>query len=212
MDFIDQALEDYVALGTSPESMLLTQLNRDTYANILMPRMLSGHLQGRTLAMFSQMIAPKRILEIGTFTGYSALCLAEGLQPDGLLYTIDINEELENMVQDYFKQSGIGHKLRQMIGEATKIIPTIDEQFDLVFIDADKGNYSLYYDLVFDKVKSGGYIIADNILWSGKVLTDDPKDKDLNAIKAYNIKVRNDTRVTCVILPIRDGLSVARKL
>ena len=212
MDFIDQVLEDYVALGTSPESALLMQLNRDTYANILMPRMLSGHLQGRTLAMFSQMIAPKRILEIGTFTGYSALCLAEGLQPDGLLYTIDINEELENMVQEYFQLSGIAYKLRQIIGDATKIIPTIDEQFDLVFIDADKGNYNLYYDLVFNKVKSGGYIIADNILWSGKVLTDDPKDKDLNAIKAYNIKVRNDARVTCVILPIRDGLSVARKL
>ncbi len=212
MEFIDQALEDYVVSGTSPEPPLLKQLNRDTYAHILMPRMLSGHLQGRTLAMFSMMIAPKRILEIGTYTGYSALCLAEGLQPDGLLYTIDINEELENMVKEYFQKSGIENQLRQLLGDAAKIIPTIDEQFDLVFIDADKGNYCLYYDLVFDKVKSGGYIIADNILWSGKVLTHDPKDKDLNAIKAYNIKVRKDARVTCVILPIRDGLSVARKL
>ena len=212
MEFIDQALEEYVAKYTSPEPPLLKELSRDTNANILMPRMLSGHLQGRTLALLSQMIAPRRILEIGTYTGYSAICLAEGLTLDGLLCTIDINEELENMVKTYFEKSDYASKLKPMIGEAKKIIPTLNEQFDLIFIDADKTNYSLYFDLVFDKLKPGGYIIADNILWSGKVLTDDPKDKDLHAIKAYNIKVREDQRVSCVVLPLRDGLSIVRKL
>ncbi|TAH25133.1 MAG: O-methyltransferase [Cytophagales bacterium] len=211
MDFIDPKLEAYVAAHSGEEPAILQNLNRDTYANVLMPRMLSGHVQGRILAMFCQMIAPKRILELGTFTGYSAICLAEGLKPDGLLYTIDINEELEEMAKTYFEKAGISSRTKQFIGNAIEIIPKLDEEFDLVFIDADKLNYSKYYDLVFDKLKIGGYIIADNILWSGKVLTEDPKDKDLEAIKIYNQKVKNDSRVSCVVLPLRDGISIVRK-
>lgn len=212
MDFIDAALEEYVAAHTTDEPELLQKLSRDTYAHILMPRMLSGHTQGRMLAMFSQMIAPRRILELGTFTGYSAICLCEGLQPDGILYTIDINEELEEMAKKYIALAGITDRVQQMIGDARKIIPQIEEKFDLVFLDADKCSYSKYYDLVFEKLNIGGYIIADNILWSGKVLTHDANDKDLNAIKAYNLKIKNDSRVSVVVLPLRDGLSIARKI
>ena len=212
MDFIDAALESYVTAHTSDEPELLQKLNRDTNAHILMPRMLSGHTQGRMLAMFSQMISPKRVLEIGTFTGYSAICLSEGLAEDGLLYTIDINEELEDMAKKYFSLAGISSKVVQLTGDARKIIPKLDESFDLIFLDADKTSYSMYFDLVFSKLNLGGYIIADNILWSGKVLTDDPKDKDLNAIKEYNLKIKNDARVNCIILPVRDGISIARKI
>lgn len=212
MEFIDAALEAYVTKHTSDEPALLQQLNRDTNAHVLMPRMLSGHTQGRMLAMFSQMIAPKRILEIGTFTGYSAICLSEGLMENGLLYTIDINEELEEMAKKYIDLAGISSRVIQLVGDARKIIPQLDESFDLVFLDADKTSYSLYFDLVFNKLNIGGYIIADNILWSGKVLTDDPKDKDLNAIKEYNLKIKNDPRVSCVVLPLRDGISIARKI
>ena len=175
--------------------------------------MLSGHLQGRVLSMISKMIQPKRILEIGTYTGYSAICLSEGLNKDGLLHTIDVNEELESMVRGkYFKAAGTDNKINYHIGNAVKIIPTLNEIFDLVFIDADKQNYSNYYDLVFDKVRSGGFIIADNVLWSGKIL-DDPKkmDVDTKAIYDYNKKVHTDERVDHVLFPIRDGLMVARK-
>jgi caffeoyl-CoA O-methyltransferase len=190
----------------------LQNLNRETWAKVLMPRMLSGHLQGRVLAMFSKMIQPKRILEIGTYTGYSALCLAEGLTEEGKLITIDINEELESMVKRYIDASPYKNQISQLIGNAIKIIPEMNEQFDLVFIDADKENYSNYYDLVFEKLQPGGYIIADNVLWSGNVLKPTKEmDDETKAINEFNIKIQNDSRVENVLFPVRDGLMVVRK-
>jgi caffeoyl-CoA O-methyltransferase len=174
------------------------------------PRMLSGHLQGRFLSLISKMICPKAILEIGTYTGYSALCLAEGLQPDGKLITIDVNEELEDRVKGYFNQSDYRDQIDYRIGKALELIPQLTESFDLVFIDADKENYANYYDLVIDKVERGGIILADNVLWSGKVLNAKP-DKDTQNILAFNDKVHNDARVENVLLPIRDGITVIRK-
>ena len=213
MDFLDEKLTSYVETHTKPESGLLQQLNRETWAKVLMPRMLSGHLQGRVLSMFCKMIQPDRILEIGTYTGYSALCMAEGLTPDGKLYTIDINEELEEIVQRYSKQSPYREKIITLTGNATSIIPGLNETFDLVFIDADKENYSNYYDLVFEKVKHGGYIIADNVLWSGNVLKKKSEmDEETQAIDSFNKKVINDNRVENVLFPVRDGLMVIRKI
>src|SRR5688572_2960219 len=170
MEILNEDLQRYAEQHTSPESDLLKKINRDTHANILMPRMLSGHLQGRVLSMLSRMIRPQRILEIGTYTGYSALCLAEGLQPGGKLITIDVNEELEDRVRSYFHQAGADEKIDFRIGDATAIIPTLTDRFDLVFIDADKENYGRYFDLVIDRVNLNGFILADNVLWSGKVL------------------------------------------
>jgi len=210
MDFLPDDIARYVEVHTSPESDLLKQISRDTHAQVLMPRMLSGHVQGRFLAMISQFIKPKYILEIGTYTGYSAICLAEGLAPDGKLITIDVNEELESRVRIYFQKADLEAKVDYRIGDATKIIPTLDVMFDLVFIDADKENYSLYYDLVFDKVKIGGAILADNVLWSGKV-TQTKMDKDTRALKEFNKKVNNDTRVEALLLPLRDGIMMLRK-
>jgi len=212
MDFLDPQIDAYVGDHTKAENDTLSKLNRETYAKILMPRMLSGHLQGRVLSMLAHMIKPRRILEIGTYTGYSALCLAEGLTTDGQLHTMDINEELETMVRKYIAQAGMQDKITYHIGDATKLIPGLNETFDLVFIDADKENYSTYYDLVFDKLRTGGFIIADNVLWSGKVLTTpEPDDKDTRAIIAFNDKVMKDERVENVLFPIRDGLMVVRK-
>jgi predicted O-methyltransferase YrrM len=211
MHLISSEIEQYIEQHSSPEEAVLKELNRETYVKVQMPNMLSGHLQGQFLEMLSRMLHPKRILEIGTFTGYSGMCLANGLPDDGLLYTIDINEELQPMVEKYINKAGFSKKVKQLIGDARQIIPTLDEPFDLVFIDADKINYSTYYDLVFDKVRTGGYIIADNVLWSGKVLAE-KKDKDTTAIDEYNKKVAADTRVENYILPLRDGLNIARKL
>ena len=211
MEIINNLIENYIADHTSHESAVLKKLDRDTYANILMPRMLSGHVQGRLLSMFSNMIKPSAILEIGTFTGYSAICLSEGLSLRGKLITIDINEELESMVRKYFTDANVDSKIEYIIGNALEVIPTIKLQFDIVFIDADKCNYSNYYDLVFDKVKSGGYIIADNVLWSGKVVSEEKSNKDLLNIKLFNQKVQDDLRVENLIIPMRDGLMVARK-
>lgn len=210
MEFIPPEIERYCLAHTAGESDLLRKINRDTHAEVLMPRMVSGHLQGRFLAMVSQMMRPDRILEIGTYTGYSALCLAEGLADEGKIVTIDINEELETRVRSYFSQSPFGSKIDYRIGNAAHVIPTLNDMFDLVFIDADKENYSLYYDLVFDKVRTNGWIIADNVLWSGKVVQD-KTDKDTYAIQQFNQKVHNDSRVENVLLPIRDGLMVVRK-
>ncbi len=210
MEFIPPEIERYCLAHTAGESDLLRKINRDTHAEVLMPRMVSGHLQGRFLAMVSQMMRPDRILEIGTYTGYSALCLAEGLADEGKIVTIDINEELETRVRSYFSQSPFGSKIDYRIGNAAHVIPTLNDMFDLVFIDADKGNYSLYYDLVFDKVRTNGWIIADNVLWSGKVVQD-KTDKDTYAIQQFNKKVHNDSRVDNVLLPLRDGLMVVRK-
>ncbi len=213
MEFIDKDLDRYVVEHTQDEASVLKKLNRDTNANVLMPRMLSGHLQGRVLAMLSKMISPKNILEIGTYTGYSAICLSEGLAEDGSLHTVDIKEEYEDMVRAYFEESGNSDKIHFHIGDAIELVPKLDLKWDLVFIDADKENYSNYFDLVIDNVQSGGYIIADNVLWSGKVI---PKfreklDPDTKAIIEFNQKVHEDDRVENVLFPIRDGLMVLRK-
>ena len=211
MDIIDENIQRYAEQHTSPESELLRKINRDTHAKVTMPRMLSGHLHGRFLTMVSQMIRPHRILEIGTFTGYSALCLAEGLSPGGTLVTIDINEELEDKVRTYFEESGLADKIDYRIGDAATIIPSLGGQFDLVFIDADKENYGRYFDLVIGHVSEGGIILADNVLWSGKVLQEKP-DKDTRAIIAFNRKIQDDRRVENILLPIRDGILMIRKV
>lgn len=213
MDFIAKEIEAYAEEFTREEGQILSELNRETYAKVMTPRMLSGHLQGQILRMFSQMIRPKNVLEIGTYTGYSALCFVDGLQEDGKLVTIDVNEELQDIIFKYFEKSGKANQIDSRIGNAVEIIPTLDMKFDLVFIDADKENYPNYFDLVFDKMNVGGYIIADNVLWSGKVLEDDFKlDKDTLALKEYARKLKADPRVETVLLPVRDGLLIARKL
>ena len=213
MEFIDQKLDDYVCANSENEPKILNELNRKTHLSVLRSRMLSGHFQGRVLSMFSHMIKPNRILEIGTYTGYSALCLAEGLTENGKLITIDINEELEDITREYIQKAKMENLIDYVIGNAMEIIPTITEEFDIVFIDADKSNYCNYYNLVFDKVKKGGYIIADNVLWSGKVLEDyGSLDADTKVIVDYNKMIHDDVRVQEVLFPIRDGLMIARKL
>jgi len=212
MDFLAPELQAYVEEHTTPEPSLLQQINRETYLNVLHPRMLSGHLQGRILATLSRMIKPNAVLEIGTFTGYSALCLAEGLQPGGKLITIDINEELEKEVRQYFETAGATAKIEYLIGNAVDLVPKISDELDLVFIDADKTNYKRYYEMVMEKVKPGGYILADNVLWSGKVLNTPEADDDTKAIIDFNCLVHQDPRVENVLFPVRDGLMVLRKL
>lgn len=209
MEILNEQLQRYAERHTTSESDLLSRINRDTHANILMPRMLSGHLQGRVLSMISHMIRPKTVLEIGTYTGYSALCLAEGLAEDGKLITIDINEELEEKVKGYFQS--YGDRIDYRIGNALDIVPLLNETFDLVFIDADKANYARYFDLVIDKARVGGFILADNVFWSGKVLEERP-DADTRAIILFNEKIQSDKRVENVLLPIRDGIMMIRKL
>ncbi len=211
MDVIHPALQKYSEDHTSSENDLLKKINRDTHASVMMPRMLSGHMQGRILSMMSCMIKPSAILEIGTYTGYSALCLAEGLKPDGRLVTLDINEELESRVRNYFSDSPFNARIDYRIGNALEIIPSLHMDFDLVFIDADKENYARYYDLVINRVPLGGYILADNVLWSGKVL-DEKADKDTKAIKEFNRKIQEDARVENVLLPVRDGILIMRKV
>ncbi len=210
MDFISDELQKYVADHTSRESELLKKITRDTHSKVLMPRMLSGHVQGRFLSMMSRLVKPKNILEVGTYTGYSAICMAEGLPEDGKLVTIDVNEELEVRVRNYFEEAGLAEKIDYRIGDAAQIIPSINLVFDLVFIDADKENYSKYYDLIFEKVRPGGLILADNVLWSGKVIMPKP-DKDTRALLEFNQKIRNDVRVECMLLPLRDGIMMIRK-
>ncbi len=210
MDFLPEDLQRYVESRTSEESDLLKKINRETHAHVLRSRMLSGHVQGRFLSLISKMIRPKAILEIGTYTGYSAICLAEGLPAGGKLITIDVNEELENRVRNYFKESEFDARIDFRMGDARKIIPALTETFDLVFIDADKENYSLYYDLVIDNLPAGGIILADNVLWSGKVVQLKP-DKDTQAILEFNDKVQNDPRVENLLLPLRDGVMMIRK-
>jgi caffeoyl-CoA O-methyltransferase len=211
MELIQKDLHRYAEAHTSRESDLLGQINRQTHADVLRPQMLSGHLQGRLLAMISQMIQPQVILEIGTYTGYSALCMAEGLRPDGKLITLDINEELEGRVREYFSRSGFGSRIDYRIGNALELIPQLTERFDLVFIDADKENYPRYYDLVINRVNLNGFILADNVLRSGKVLDEKP-DKDTRAILEFNKKVHQDDRVENLLLPVRDGIMVLRKV
>jgi caffeoyl-CoA O-methyltransferase len=213
MHFISQELEDYIEQHSQNEPELLAQLNRETYQKVLQPRMLSGHFQGRVLSMLSKLIRPTSILEIGTYTGYSALCLCEGMQENGVLHTIDIKEELVDFQRKYFDKSVWANQIHQHLGEALDIIPTLDSKFDLVFIDADKENYIHYFHLIVPLMNKGGIILSDNVLWSGKVLQE-VKENDLTTkiLLEYNQLLKNDTRVETVLLPIRDGLTVSRVL
>jgi len=211
MDFIPKQLAAYAEQHTSKETDVLHNLYRETHIKTIMPQMIAGHLQGAFLSMMSMMIQPKQILEVGTFTGYSAICLCSGLQENGMLHTIDINEELQSMQKQYFEEAGVSKKITTYVGNALNIIPAIDATFDLVFLDADKINYANYYDMVFDKVRKGGYIVADNVLWSGKIL-DEQKDKDTAALDSYNKKIQADERMQNILLPIRDGIMIARKM
>ena len=213
MDFIEPELIKYIEEHTQPEPEILKELNRETYSNHLLPRMISGHLQGQVLTMFSKMINPKFILEIGTYTGYSAICMAQGLQNEGKLISIDINEELEDTITKYIKKAGLENKIELKIGNAMEIVPNLDLAFDLVFIDADKENYCNYFEMVIDKVSPGGFIITDNVLWSGNVIK--PKanwDAETDGIVKFNELVHRDKRVEHVLFPVRDGIMVARKL
>ena len=212
MEFIDQNLIDYAEANTSAEPELLRKINRETNLEVLRPRMLSGHLQGRFLSMISKMLRPQYVVEVGTYTGYSALCLAEGLADNGRLVTIEYNAELEERIRRYFEMSQYSDHLELRIGEASSILDKLDPGMDLVFIDADKVNYLTYYEMVVDKVKPGGYILADNVLWSGKVVkevTDD--DQDTLSLKKFNTFVQQDNRVENILLPVRDGLMLIRK-
>ena len=211
MQLVSEDINQYCETHTTAETPVLFELNRQTHLNVMQPRMLSGHLQGAFLSMISHMLKPLNVLEIGTFTGYSAICLAAGIQPEGKLHTIEINEEFSEMISSYIAEAGLENLIVQHKGDAIDIIPGLSEQFDLVFIDADKVNYARYYDLVFDKVNPGGYIIADNVLWSGKVINQ-TKDKDTEALDMYNKKIMADERVENVLLPMRDGLMIARKI
>ncbi len=210
MSLINDDLQDLLLKYCEPEPELLQRIDRETHLKVLMPRMLSGHYQGRVLSMLSKMISPQRILEIGTFTGYATLCLAEGLREDGILYTLDINEELEDMVRGHFAKSGYNDQIKYILGDANQTLNDLNETFDLVFIDADKKNNGTYYDLIFDRVRKGGLIIVDNVLWSGKVLNNS-QDKDTRNIVSFNDKIASDTRVEKMILPVRDGLFIIRK-
>jgi caffeoyl-CoA O-methyltransferase len=211
MDFISPELQQYVTDHSSAVSPLLSKIDRETHLEVLQPRMLSGHFQGRVLSMLTQLLKPSAILEIGTYTGYSALCLAEGLTPDGQLITIDVNEELEPRVRAYFEASAYAAQITYQIGNAAQIIPTLEHAFDLIFIDADKQQYPLYYEQALDKLKPGGFILIDNVLWSGKVLDSKFQDKDTALLRDLNLKISQDARVEKVLLPIRDGLYLIRK-
>ena len=212
MDFTDPRLETYITGHIDQENELLSQLTRDAYVHLLRPRMISGHLQGRILNMFCRMIGPQFILEIGTFTGYSALCMAEALGKDGELHTIEIDDEIEDFARNYFDRSPHKPKIHFHIGDALNIIPRLDRMFDLVFIDADKRQYTEYYEAVFDKVRTGGFILADNTLWDGKVVTrPDTRDAQTRGILRFNDLIATDRRIEKVILPVRDGMTVIRK-
>ncbi len=231
MEFIPKEIERYAQLMSSPESDVLKQLNRDTHAMVLKPRMLSGHLQGKLLEMISNMLRPNRILEIGTYTGYSAICLAQGLSNDGRLHTIDHNPELEDFAARYIREARLEHKIIQHIGEALEVLPQIEESFDLVFIDADKENYIRYFDMVYDTLRPGGFILADNVLWSGKVINqgdeapkpdiqdyegsqreNTKKDPEAEAIIRFNNYLRNHPGIQNLLLPFRDGLMISMKI
>ena len=208
----NKKFEEYIIQFSSPEKVYLNDLSRETHLKTMYPRMLSGHLQGIFLDMISRMINPELILEIGTFTGYSALCLANGLTRNGILHTIEINPELPDISTPYFVRAGVSDKIIQHVGPALDIIPALPDNFDLVFIDADKENYLNYYHLIFDKLKPGGFILADNVLWGGKVLDEISLiDKETQGIAAFNEFVKNDDRVEQMILPLRDGIMMIRK-
>lgn len=213
MHFIPEKLDSYVVKHSEDEPELLQQLTRETYQKILNPRMLSGHYQGRILSMISKLVNPKTILEIGTYTGYSALCLAEGLQELGELHTIDINEELVDFQRNYFDKSEYGNQIFQHLGDALDIIPKLNKTFDLVFIDADKDRYTAYFNIIIEKLNIGGIILSDNVLWSGKIIEPlQPDDISTKALLEYNTLLKEDKRVETVVLPIRDGLTISRKI
>lgn len=213
MDFVPKQIDDYVVKHSENEPELLQELNRETWQKVMVPRMLSGHFQGRILSMISKLVHPKNILEIGTYTGYSALCMAEGMQENGMLHTIDKNEELFDFQKKYFDKSNYKGQIKQYVGNALAIIHTIDAKFDLVFIDADKSNYSNYFHAIIDKMNKGGVILSDNVLWSGKVIEEiKPKDIDTPALIEYNKLMKEDPRIETVLLPIRDGLTISRVL
>lgn len=212
MEFLPPDIATYADAHTSPESDLLRRLNRQTHLRVMRPRMLSGHSQGRFLSMISWMLRPRRVLEIGTYTGYSALCLAEGLASDGRVITLDNNEELEAMARSFWRTSPYADRIDFRPGNALDTIPTLTDTFDLVFIDADKPGNARYFDLVIDKVRPGGIILADNVLWSGKVVQPlKPSDTDTQAVLAFNQKIQNDPRIENILLPIRDGILMMRK-
>ncbi len=212
MKLLGPDLEKYMEEHTTPETGVLNDLNRQTHLQKIQPQMLSGQLQGQALKMFSQMMKPKRILEIGTFTGYSAICLASGLPEDGELHTIDLDPELEGMAKEYFEKSGEASKIHMHVGAALDIIPDLDHKWDLVFIDADKSNYENYFEMVIPRMNTGAFILADNVLWSGKVVDASDNEKDTTGIRAFNDRVQSDPRVENVMLSIRDGLMIARKI
>ena len=213
MHFLSEELENYAAQHTEDEPLLLQELNKRTHLNVLQPRMISGHFQGRFLSLLSKLVQPRTILEIGTYTGYATLCLAEGLHPEGVLHTIDIKEELTDLQREFFDRSGYGSQIVQHLGKAADIIPSLNTTFDLVFIDADTQNYAHYFDLVIEKMNRGGIILSDNVLWSGKVVEEvKHNDKHTQALMAYNQKIKDDPRVETVLLPIRDGITLSRVL
>ncbi len=211
MELINHKLQQYAENNTTPEPPLLADLNRETHVKFMYPRMLSGHLQGRFLSMLSKIIRPKRILEVGTYTGYSALCMAEGLANDGLLHTVELNDENEGKIREYIEKSGYKDKIRLHFGNALNIIPELDEIFDMVFLDADKENYLNYYKMVFEKISGGGIIIADNTLWNGKVIDKKQQDKETIGIREFNEAITQDSRVDNVLLTVRDGLMLIKK-
>jgi predicted O-methyltransferase YrrM len=212
MEFLPKEIDDYVLRHTPKESEILSQINRETHLKVMQPRMLSGHFQGQLLKFLVEMIQPKTILEIGTYTGYSAIAMAESLPENGILTTIDTNVELEKMIDSFVCKAELKNKIVQLTGNALEIIPTLNESFDLVFIDADKRNYKNYLDLVIDKVNSGGYILTDNVLWSGKVtLPEDKMDLDTKLIDEYNDYVQSHPKLKSILLPVRDGLYLSRK-
>ena len=213
MHFLSDQLESYIAEHSESEPELLKELTRETHLKVVRPRMITGHYQGRVLSMLSKIISPRNILEIGTYTGYSALCLAEGMQSDGELHTIDINEELVDMQRRYFDQSRYGTSIRQHVGDALEVIPKLDLTFDLVFIDADKTSYAAYFEAAIQKTARGSVIFSDNVLWSGKVVeTVQKSDKATRSLLAFNKKLKEDPRIETVVLPIRDGLTLSRVL
>ncbi len=211
MNFLPEKIDAYVVKHSQQEPAILQELSKETWQKVLNPRMLSGAFQGRVLSMISKLIQPENVLEIGTYTGYSAICIAEGLAENGAIHTLDKNEELEDLQNKYFEKSGYRNQIKQYFGNALEIIPTFEEQFDLVFIDADKSNYPNYFHLIIDKMKSGGIILSDNVLWSGKVVEElNPKDIDTKALLEYNTLLNSDDRIETVLLPIRDGLTISR--
>ena len=211
-NFINKDILEYSEKYSQQEPEILQELNRETHTKILNPRMLSGFFQGRLLSIISKLIKPKKVLEIGTYTGYSAICIAEGMNKNGIIHTIDKNEELNTIQKKYFKKSGLENNIIQYNGCALDIIPKIEEKFDLIFIDADKENYINYFNLVIDKLNNNGVILADNVLWSGKVINSEDHDLTTNVLREFNKSVNNDNRVETILLPIRDGISIIRKI